>query len=76
LSLVVDYCSLGEYCIEGERSTEGEREPSGIVRSSAGCEDQVLQLGAQEGREEERWRREDLLAKSADQNCKLYLNIS
>jgi hypothetical protein len=33
------------------------REPSGIVRSSAVCEGQVLQLGVQEGerkREEER----------------------
>jgi hypothetical protein len=55
----------------GERSDE--REPSAIVRSLAGCEDQVLQLGAQEGREMER---EDLLAKSVDQNCKLYLNTS
>jgi hypothetical protein len=34
-----------------------EREPSGIVRHSAMCEGQVLQLGAQEGeikRQEER----------------------
>jgi hypothetical protein len=50
--------------------------PSGIVRSSAGCEDQILQLGAQEGGRERQKEREDLLAKSADQNCKLYLNIS
>jgi hypothetical protein len=51
------------------------REPSGIVRSSAGCEDQVLQLGVQEG-ERKREEEEDLLTESADKNCKLYLNIS
>jgi hypothetical protein len=51
------------------------REPSGIVRSSAMCEGQVLQLGAQEG-ERKREKKEDLLAKSADKNCMLYLNKS
>jgi hypothetical protein len=34
-----------------------EREPSGIVRSSAVCGDQVLQLGAQERGEKEREER-------------------
>jgi hypothetical protein len=51
------------------------REPSGIVRSSAVCEGQVLQLGAQE-RERKREKKEDLLAKSTDKNCRLYLNKS
>jgi hypothetical protein len=32
------------------------REPSGIVGSSTGCEDQILQLGVQEGGEKERRR--------------------
>jgi hypothetical protein len=30
--------------------------PFGILRSSAGCEDQILQLGAQEGGEKDRRR--------------------
>jgi hypothetical protein len=30
--------------------------PSGIVRSSAGCEDQILQLSVQEGGEKDRRR--------------------
>jgi hypothetical protein len=30
--------------------------PSGIVRSSAGCEYHILQLGAREGREKDRRR--------------------
>jgi hypothetical protein len=46
-----------------------------IVRSSAVCEGQVLQLGAQEG-ERKREKKEDLLAESADKNCMLYLNKS
>jgi hypothetical protein len=46
------------------------REPSGIVRSSVGCEDQPCSWVHREGRERER-RREDLLAKSIDKNCML-----
>jgi hypothetical protein len=44
-----------------------ERETSVIVRSSAGCEDQVLQLGVQE----ERGRIKDLLAKFEAAQAKL-----
>jgi hypothetical protein len=44
-------------------------EPSGIVRSSAGCEDQPCSWVRREGRDRE--KREDLLAKSTDQNCML-----
>jgi hypothetical protein len=46
------------YCC-GERSLYCEREvlnPSGIVISLAGCEDQILQLGAQEGGDKDRRR--------------------
>jgi hypothetical protein len=50
----------------------GERKPSGIVRSSTVCEGQVLQLGAQGG-QRKREKKEDLLAKSADNNCMLSL---
>ena len=39
------------------------------------CEDQVLQLGAQEG-ERKREKKEDLLAESVDKNYILYLNES
>jgi hypothetical protein len=46
-----------------------------IVRSSAVCEGQVLQLGAQE-RERKREKKEDLLAKSADKNYMICLNKS
>jgi hypothetical protein len=49
-------------------------EPSGIVRSSAGGEDQLCIWVRREGREREE-KKEDLLAKSADKNCMLYLNI-
>jgi hypothetical protein len=45
------------------------REPSGIVRSSAGCEDRPCSWVRREGEREE--KREDLLAKSADKNCML-----
>ena len=51
------------------------REPSSIARYSTVCEGQVLQLGAQE-RERKREKKEDLLAKSADKNYRLYLNKS
>ena len=51
------------------------REPSRIVKSSAGCEGQILQLGAQEG-ERKREKKEDLLVESANKNCMLYLNKS
>jgi hypothetical protein len=47
----------------------------GIVTSSARCKYQIPQLGAQEG-ERKRGEEEDMLAKSVDKNCKLYLNIS
>jgi hypothetical protein len=50
-----------------------ERKPSSIVRSSALCKVQVLQLGAQE-EERKREKKEDLLAKSVDKNCMIYLN--
>jgi hypothetical protein len=46
-----------------------------IVRSSTVCEGQVLQVGEQES-EIKREKKEDLLAKSADKNCLLYLNKS
>jgi hypothetical protein len=49
-------------------------EPSGIVRSSAGCEDQPCSWVHREGRDREE-KREDLLAKSTDKNCMLHLNI-
>jgi hypothetical protein len=49
-------------------------EPSGIVRSSAGCEDQPCSWVHREGREREE-KKGDLLAKSTDKNCMLYLNI-
>jgi hypothetical protein len=52
-----------------------ERKPSGIVISPAGCEGQVLQLGAQE-RERKREEKDDMLAKSKDKNCMLYLDKS
>jgi hypothetical protein len=45
-----------------------------IVRSSAGCEDQPYSWVRREGRETKE-KREDLLAKSTDKNCMLYLNI-
>jgi hypothetical protein len=51
------------------------REPYGIVRSSAVCEGQVLQLGVQEGKRK-RDKKEYLLVESADKNCMLYLNKS
>jgi hypothetical protein len=51
------------------------REPSSIVRYSNVCEGQVLKLGVQE-RERKREKKEDLLANSADKNCRLYLNKS
>jgi hypothetical protein len=50
-------------------------EPSGIVRSSSQCEDQPYSWVHREEREREE-KEEDLLAKSADKNCKIYLNIS
>ena len=49
-------------------------EPSGIVRSSVGCEDQPCSWVCREGREREE-KKEYLLAKSIDKNCVLYLNI-
>jgi hypothetical protein len=49
-------------------------EPSGIVRSSVGCEDQPCSWVRREGREREE-KREYLLVKSADKNCMLHLNI-
>ena len=61
LLLIQLYCGR-DYCIEREKCWE--REPSGIVRSSAVCEGQVLQLGAQEGKRK-REKKEDLLDKSA-----------
>jgi hypothetical protein len=74
LSLVIDYFSL-ENIVLWVREVLRERAFwyckifSWVRRSSpaAGCT----------GREREReMEREDLLAKSADQNCKIYLNIS
>jgi hypothetical protein len=38
-----------------------ERKPSGIVRSSAVCEGQVLQLGAQGGRERKKRKKTSYL---------------
>jgi hypothetical protein len=49
-------------------------EPSGIVRSSTGCEDQPYSWVRREGRESEE-KKGDLLAKSIDKNYMLYLNI-
>jgi hypothetical protein len=49
-------------------------EPSGIVRSSVGCEGQPYSWVCREGREREE-KREDLLAKSTDKNCMFHLNI-
>jgi hypothetical protein len=49
-------------------------EPSGIVRSSAGCEDQPCSWVHREGRDREK-KKEDLLAESTDKNCMLHLNI-
>jgi hypothetical protein len=45
-----------------------------IVRSSAWCEDQPCSSVHKEGREREE-KREDMLTKSEDKNCMLYLNI-
>ena len=52
-----------------------EREPSSIVRSSAVCEGQVLQLGAHKGRRK-REKKEELLAERTDKNCMFFLNKS
>jgi hypothetical protein len=52
-----------------------ERNHSGIVRPSAMCEGQVLQLGAQE-EERKRENKENMLAERAYKNCMLYLNES
>jgi hypothetical protein len=49
-------------------------EPSGIVRSSAGCEDRSCSWVRRKGRGREE-KKEDLLAESADKNCMLHLNI-
>jgi hypothetical protein len=49
-------------------------EPSGIVRSSAGCEDQPCSSVRRKGRDREK-EEEDLLAKSVENNCMLHLNI-
>jgi hypothetical protein len=45
-----------------------------IVRSSTGCEDQPCSWVRREGRDREK-KRENMLAKSIDQNCMLHLNI-
>jgi hypothetical protein len=50
------------------------REPSGIVRSSIGCEDQPCSWVCKEGREREE-KKEDLLAKRTYKKCMLHLNI-
>jgi hypothetical protein len=49
-------------------------EPSGIVRSSVGCEDQPCSWVRREGRDREK-KREDLLTKSAYKKSMLHLNI-
>ena len=49
-------------------------EPSGIVRSSARCEDQSCSWVHRKGRDREE-KKEDLLAKSADKKYMLHLNI-
>jgi hypothetical protein len=49
-------------------------DPSGIVISSAGCKGQPCSWVHREGREREE-KREDMLAKSADKNYMLHLNI-
>jgi hypothetical protein len=49
-------------------------EPSGIVRSSVGCEDQPCSWVCKEGRDRED-KREYLLGKSVDKNCMIHLNI-
>jgi hypothetical protein len=55
--------------IEREREVLSE-EPSSIVRSSAGCEGQPCSWVHREGRDREK-KREDLMAKSIDQNWML-----
>jgi hypothetical protein len=49
-------------------------EPSAIVRYLAGCEDQPYSWVHREGREREE-KKGDMLAKSVDKNCMLYVNI-
>jgi hypothetical protein len=49
-------------------------EPSGIVISSTGCEDQPCSWVCRDGRDREE-KKEYLLAKSANNNCMLHLNI-
>jgi hypothetical protein len=45
-----------------------------IVRSLAGCKDQPYSWVCRKGRDIEE-KKEDMLAKSADNNCMLHLNI-
>jgi hypothetical protein len=47
---------------------------SGIVISLVGCEDQPYSWVRREGRDREE-KREYMLAKSADKNCMLHINI-
>jgi hypothetical protein len=46
----------------------------GIVISSTGCEDQPCSWVRKKGRDREK-KKEDLLAKSAEKNCMIHLNI-